>query len=86
MKSNTDRSDAGNSIVQEVFGFVKENLSGAKRREDAANRERGTGAEAPQHIVASERQLAAGRCRKSFIWTMLSRWRFLQKERVQVIA
>ena len=82
MKSNTDRSDAGNSIVQEVFGFVKENLSGAKRREDAASRERG----APQHIVASERQLAAGRCRKSFIWTMLSRWRFLQKERVQVIA
>jgi len=25
----SERSDAGNLIVQEVFGFVKENLSGA---------------------------------------------------------
>ena len=25
----SERSDAGTSIVQEVFGFVKENLSGA---------------------------------------------------------
>ena len=28
----SERSDAGISIVQEVFGFVKENLSGAQRR------------------------------------------------------
>ena len=27
-----ERSDAGNSILQEVFGFVKRNMSGAKRR------------------------------------------------------
>ncbi len=32
----SERSDAGISIVQEVFGFVKENLSGAQRRKRAA--------------------------------------------------
>jgi len=29
--------------VQEVFGFVKKNLSGAQRRKSAASRERGAG-------------------------------------------
>jgi hypothetical protein len=31
-----ERSDAGISIVQEVFGFVTRNLSEAQRRNDAA--------------------------------------------------
>lgn len=39
----SERSDAGTSIVQEVFGFVKKNLSGAQRRKSAASRERGAG-------------------------------------------
>jgi hypothetical protein len=39
----SERSDAGISILQEVFGFVKRNLSGAQRRDDAASRERGAG-------------------------------------------
>jgi hypothetical protein len=29
-------SDAGSSIVQEVFGFIKRNLSRVKRRKNAA--------------------------------------------------
>ena len=37
----SERSDAGNSIVQEVFAFVKENLSGAQRRKSAALTEKG---------------------------------------------
>ena len=32
----SERSDAGISIVQEVFGFVKKNLSGAQRRKRQA--------------------------------------------------
>src|SRR5882757_3748318 len=39
----SERSDAGISIVQEVFVFVKENLSGAQRRKSAASGERGAG-------------------------------------------
>jgi hypothetical protein len=31
--------------VQEVFGFVKKNLSGAQRRNSAASEERGVGQE-----------------------------------------
>ena len=31
-EQSSERSDAGTSIVQEVFGFVKEDLSGALRR------------------------------------------------------
>lgn len=42
-RSGVERSDAGISIVQEVFGFVKENLSGAKRRQHAGSGERGAG-------------------------------------------
>ncbi len=38
-----ERSDAGISIVREVFGFVKGNLSGALRRKDGASGERGVG-------------------------------------------
>ena len=38
----SERSDAGISIVQEVFGFVKRNLSEATRK-DAASGERGAG-------------------------------------------
>ena len=34
----SERSDAGTSIVQEVFGFVKKNLSGAQRRNNAKQR------------------------------------------------
>jgi len=44
MNPNTsERSDAGISIEQEVFGFVKRNLSGAQRRKDAASGERSAG-------------------------------------------
>src|SRR6266849_7664413 len=42
----SERSDAGTAIVPEVFGFVKENLSGAVRsaaKEDASSGERGAG-------------------------------------------
>src|SRR5579862_8183246 len=39
----SERSDAGNSIVQEVFGFVKRNLSEAQRRKDGGSGERGAG-------------------------------------------
>ena len=38
----SERSDAGISIVQEVFGFVKKNLSGAQWRQ-AAEQEKGCG-------------------------------------------
>jgi hypothetical protein len=46
--------------VQEVFGFVKRNLSGAKRRQDAASGERGAGKGAqplspPQHAEIPKR-------------------------------
>jgi hypothetical protein len=34
----SERSDAGISIVPEAFGFVKENLSGAQRRNSATRR------------------------------------------------
>ena len=59
----SERSDAGSSIVQEVFGFVKENLSGAQRRQAAAGGERGAGKGAAALVPASahrdpgERQL-----------------------------
>jgi len=51
--------------VQEVFGFVKRNLSGAKRRQDAAGGERGAGKGAqlfspPQHAVSPEREERSG--------------------------
>ena len=39
----SERSDAGTSIVQEVFGFVKENLSGAQWRKAAAGEDRAQG-------------------------------------------
>jgi hypothetical protein len=42
-EQSSERSDAGTSIVQEVFGFVKRNLSVAQRRKDAASGERGAG-------------------------------------------
>src|ERR1700734_3615653 len=50
----SERSDAGTSIVQEVFGFFKGNLSGAQRRKSACCGERGAGKGAqplspPQH-------------------------------------
>ncbi len=37
------RGDAGFLILEEVFGFVKENLSGAKRKRRARSKERGAG-------------------------------------------
>jgi hypothetical protein len=40
-KTIGEHSGAGNSIVQEVFGFVKRNLSEAQRRKNAASGERG---------------------------------------------
>ena len=42
-RTPSEHTDAGISIVQEVFGFVKRNLSGAKRRKSAASGERGAG-------------------------------------------
>jgi hypothetical protein len=42
MNPNTTVSDAESSIVQEVFALVKENLSEAQRRKDAASGERAT--------------------------------------------
>jgi hypothetical protein len=39
---NTTVSDADSSIVQEVFGLAKENLSEAQRGKDAASGERAT--------------------------------------------
>ena len=49
----SERSDAGSSIVQEVFAFVKENLSGAQRRNSAASGERGAGKGAAALVPAS---------------------------------
>jgi hypothetical protein len=59
----SERSDAGISIVREVFVFVKGNLSGAQRRNSAAGGERGAGKGAAALVPASthrnpgERQL-----------------------------
>jgi hypothetical protein len=39
----SERSDAGISIVEQVFVFVKRSLSEAQRRESATSGERGTG-------------------------------------------
>lgn len=39
----SERSDAGLSIVRELFVFVKGNLSGAQRRKAVASGERGAG-------------------------------------------
>ena len=49
----SERSDAGSSIVQEVFVFVKKNLSGAQRRKAAASGERGAGKGAAALVPAS---------------------------------
>jgi hypothetical protein len=49
----SERSDAGISIVQEGFGFVKRKLSGAQRRKGAASRERGAGKGAAALVPAS---------------------------------
>jgi hypothetical protein len=51
----SERSDAGISIVQEVFGFVKKNLSGAQRRNRAASGERGVGKGAAALVPTSAR-------------------------------
>jgi hypothetical protein len=48
-----ERSDAGISIVREVFAFVKRNLSGVKRRKSAASGERGVGKGAAALFPAS---------------------------------
>jgi hypothetical protein len=37
-RTPSERSDAGNSIVPEVFGFVKRNVSEAQRRKKVASR------------------------------------------------
>jgi hypothetical protein len=42
--------------VQEVFGFVKKNLSEAQRRSDAASGERGAGKGAAALFLASTRR------------------------------
>jgi len=49
----SEPSDSGISIVQEVFGFVKRNLSEALRRKDAARGERGAGKGAAALVPAS---------------------------------
>ena len=56
-EQSSERSDAGNSIVEQVFVFVKRNLSGAQRRKSAGSGERGAGKGAqplspPQHALA----------------------------------
>src|SRR6266851_4659609 len=67
----SERSDAGSSIVQEVFGFVKKNLSGAQRRSAAASEERGAGKgqhvlSPPQHAL--DRRASARRLRASALF------------------
>jgi hypothetical protein len=57
----SERSDAGSSMLPRLIGIGKRNLSEAKRRQDAASRERGAGKGAqlfspPQHAVAPERE------------------------------
>jgi hypothetical protein len=42
-EQSSERSDAGTLIVEQVFGFVKENLSGAERRQAGTSEERGMG-------------------------------------------
>jgi hypothetical protein len=59
----SEHSDAGISIVREVFVFVKRNLSGAQRRKDAASGERGAGKGAQslalrQHTVSRSAERA----------------------------
>ena len=44
--------------MQEVFGFVKRNLSGAQRRKDAASGERGAGKGAAALVPASAHEQA----------------------------
>src|SRR5277367_2684252 len=46
-------SDAGTSVAQGVFGFVKRNLSAAQRRESAASGVRGAGKGAAALVPAS---------------------------------
>jgi hypothetical protein len=56
MNPNTsERSDAGISIVQEVFGFVKD-LSGAKRRMDGHERRKRLGERTARSVPASARR------------------------------
>jgi len=52
-RTPSERSDAGHSIVQEVFGFVNRNLSGAQRRKNAVSGERGAGKGAAALVPAS---------------------------------
>src|SRR5579872_1885628 len=52
-RTRSERSDAGTSIVKEVFGFVKRKRSGAQRRKDAASGERGAGKGAAALVPAS---------------------------------
>jgi hypothetical protein len=52
-RTPSERSDASISIVQEVFGFVKRNLSEAQRRKNAASGERGAGKGAAALVPAS---------------------------------
>jgi hypothetical protein len=52
-RTPSERSDAGISIVQEVFGFVKENPVRSAAKEDAASGERGAGKGAAALVHAS---------------------------------
>jgi len=52
-RTPSERSDAGNSVVQEVFGFVNRTLSGAQRRKDAASGEKSAGKGAAALVPAS---------------------------------
>jgi len=56
LRKPAERSDAGNSVVQEVFGFVKRILSGAQRRQSAASGGRGAGKGAAALVPASSLQ------------------------------
>jgi hypothetical protein len=52
-RTPSERSDAGTSIVQEVFGFVKSKLSEAERRRRAASDDRGPGKRTARPVPAS---------------------------------
>ena len=42
-EQSSERSDAGTSIVKQVFGFVKKDLSGAQRKQASTSEEKGAG-------------------------------------------
>jgi hypothetical protein len=73
-RTPSEHSDAGISVVQEGFGFVKRNLSGAERGMDAASGDRGAGKGAqpcPRFSIRSPQEAAT-----SPVWA-INAWRAL---------